>query len=401
MTETALKEKYQKIFPELSERQRRLVVAADAQSLGRGGMKLVRGASGMAHVTVARGLRELGQKSDLPKNRSRITGGGRKKIEVVQQRILEALDKLVDPETRGDPESLLRWTVKSSRELARALKNQGYRVSHTKVAEILSNLGYSLQANAKTHEGDTHEDRDSQFRYINEQATIHVAHGSPIISVDTKKKELVGNYRNNGKAWRIKGQPLEVNVYDFKDKSTDKAVPYGVYDVNHDTGWVNVGISKDTAQFSVESIRRWWTHLGRKLYPLTRTVMITADSGGSNGRRNRLWKKELQTLADEMGVSITVCHFPPGTSKWNTIEHRLFCYISMNWRGRPLTSLQTIVNLIGATKTRSGLKVYAMLDKHQYQSGIKISDEEMKRLNITPHEFHGEWNYTIKPSQKV
>lgn len=401
MTETALKEKYRKILPRLSERQRRLIVAADAQSLGRGGMKLARNASGMAHITVARGLKELDQESQLPKHRSRTTGGGRKKIEIVQPGILEALDKLVDPETRGDPESLLRWTIKSSRELSLDLKRQGYRISHTKVAEILSGLGYSLQANAKTHEGNTHQDRNAQFNYINEQAKIHVFRGNPVISVDTKKKELVGNYRNNGRTWRPSGKPVEVNVYDFKDKSTDKAVPYGVYDVNCDTGWVNVGISKDTAQFSVESIRRWWKYLGKKNYPKTKAVMITADSGGSNGRRSRLWKKELQTLADETSLTITVCHFPPGTSKWNKIEHRLFCYISMNWRGRPLTSLQTVVNLIGATKTRSGLKVYAMLDKHQYLGGIKITDEEMNLLNLNPHEFHGEWNYTIKPLRKV
>ena len=262
-------------------------------------------------------------------------------------------------------------------------------------------MGYSLQANSKTHEGDSHPDRDAQFVYINEQAKKYVSQGNPVISVDTKKKELVGNYRNNGRTWRPVGKPIEVNVYDFKDKSTDKAVPYGVYDLKNDTGWVNVGISKDTAQFSVESIRRWWQHLGQNLYSKATNIMITADSGGSNGRRNRLWKKELQTLVDETGLSITVCHFPPGTSKWNKIEHRLFCYISMNWRGKPLRSLQTIVSLIGATKTRSGLKVYAMLDKHQYEGGIKISDKEMSQLNLTQHPFHGEWNYTIKPSIKV
>jgi hypothetical protein len=401
VTETALKDKYHKIFPQLTERQRRLVVAADAQALGRGGIKLVRLASGMAKATIHKGIKELEQASEMPKHRSRIKGGGRKRIEVDQPGVTEALDKLVDPEARGDPETALRWTIKSSRELAEILKKQGYRISHTKVGEILSNLGYSLQANSKTHEGDSHPDRDAQFGYINEQVKTHVSKGIPVISVDTKKKELIGNYKNFGKTWRPAQKPVEVNVYDFKDDQTDKAVPYGIYDLKSDTGWVNVGISKDTAQFSVESIRKWWKHLGSQHYPQTNSLLITADCGGSNGRRNRLWKKELQTLSNETGLIITVCHFPPGTSKWNKIEHKLFCYISMNWRGRPLTNLQTIVNLIGATKTRSGLKVYAMLDKHQYQSGIKISDEEMKQLNITPHEFHGEWNYTIKPSLKV
>lgn len=279
------------------------------------------------------------------------------------------------------------------------MRQKGYRIGHTKVGELLNKLGYSLQGNAKVKEGETHEDRDAQFENINKESKKFLERGDPVISGDTKKKELIGNYKNNGRTWQPKGKPVKVNVYDFPDKKKGKAVPYGVYDGKYNEGWMNVGISRDTAQFAVESIRRWWQYLGFKKYKKARNLLITADSGGSNGRRNRLWKKELQELANEFRLTITVCHFPPGTSKWNKIEHRLFCYVSVNWRGKPLTSLQTIIDLISATKTRTGLKVYAMIDKNVYQKGIKVSDTEMENLNLERHKFHGEWNYTIRPNK--
>lgn len=401
MTETVLKKKYHRILPKLTERQRRLVVAADVDSLGRGGMSLVRRASGMAHATITRGLKELGEKSDLPIIRSRIKGGGRKKIQMVQPSIIDALNQLVEPESRGDPESPLRWTVKSTRELAGALISQGYKISHTKVAKILKSQGYSLQGNAKVKEGNGHKDRDAQFNYINDRAGKYLKRNNPVISVDTKKKELIGNYKNNGKTWEPKKSPVRVNVHDFPDKQKGKAVPYGVYDQKQNEGWVNVGMSKDTAEFAVESLRRWWKKLGKKRYPRTKKLLITADSGGSNSRRSRLWKWQLQQFTNETGLIIMVCHYPPGTSKWNKIEHRLFSHISMNWKGRPLVSLQTIVNLIGSTKTRTGLKVYVTVDRNIYETGIKITDQQMKQINLTQHKFHGEWNYTIAPQLQI
>lgn len=415
MDTTALQTRCKLILPHLNERQRRLFLAAEAKSLGWGGVTKVHQISGISRVTISKGLHELKDelnekqtpREKLSPSQSRKSGGGRKKIQETQPGIVDQLDDLVDPDSRGDPESPLRWTVKSTRELAEALKEKGRQISHTKVAQILKDdLGYSLQGNAKTKEGDTHEDRDAQFQYINKSSKGFLKENRPIISVDTKKKELIGNFKNNGRQWRPEGRPEKVNTYDFQDKDRKKnnkptkAIPYGVYDPKDNSGYVNIGITKDTAQFAVESIRRWWAHLGKKRYPKATKILVTADSGGSNGRRNRLWKKELQDFSNETGLEITVCHFPPGTSKWNKIEHRLFCHISMNWRGRPLTNLKTIINLISSTKTRTGLRVYAMVDKNQYQTGIKISDEEMNQINLHRHQFHGEWNYTIKPQEK-
>lgn len=397
MSKSALRKKYQSILPHLTERQRRLTLAADARALGHGGIVKVSQTSGMSEMTIRRGIRELDKDTLLPIGRSRKKGGGQKKIEVKHPGIKQALNKLVDPVTRGDPESPLRWTVKSTRELAQALMSQGYRISHTKVAEMLRGQGYSLQGNAKVKEGDTHKDRDKQFHYINKKANRYLKEGNPVISVDTKKKELIGEFKNNGSTWQPKGKPVKVKVHDFIDKEKGKAVPYGVYDQGKNEGWVNVGISKDTAAFAVESIRRWWIKLGRKRYEETRKLLITADSGGSNARRSRLWKHQLQEFANETKLSITVCHYPPGTSKWNKIEHRLFSFISMNWKGRPLTSLQMIIDLISATKTRGGLKVYATVDKNIYPKGVKIDDNQMKQINLKTHTFHGEWNYTISP----
>ena len=412
MDTTALQTRCNLILPHLNERQRRLFLAAEAKSLGWGGITQVHQISGVSRVTITKGLSELNNKSipqeKLSKSQSRRSGGGRKKIQAAQPGIVKELDGLVDSDSRGDPESPLRWTVKSTRELADVLQQKGFAISHTKVAQLLKyELGYSLQGNAKTQEGSTHADRDSQFQYINQSSREFLKEDSPIISVDTKKKELIGNFKNNGREWRPQGRPEKVNTYDFPDKGRKKdrkptrAIPYGVYDLKENLGWVNVGVTKDTAQFAVESIRRWWAYLGKKRYPKAEKILITADSGGSNGRRNRLWKKELQSFANQTGLEVTVCHFPPGTSKWNKIEHRLFCHISMNWRGRPLISLKTIINLISSTKTRTGLRVYAMIDKNTYQTGIKISDEEMNQINLHQHQFHGEWNYTIKPQQNL
>lgn len=312
--------------------------------------------------------------------------------------ILEDLECLVDPETRGDPMSPLRWTCKSTRQLAATLEKGGYKVSYPVVADLLRGLGYSLQANAKTLEGKDHPDRDDQFQYINDQVKKYLRKGWPVISVDTKKKELVGQFKNAGREWRKTGNPRRVNTHDFPIKGMGKAVPYGVYDIGRDMGWVNVGCDSDTASFAIESIRRWWKSMGKRLYPKAKGLLICGDSGGSNGYRIRLWKVELQNFADEIDMPVTVCHFPPGTSKWNKIEHRLFSYISMNWRGQPLISHEVVVNLIGSTKTRSGLRVKARLDKKKYPTKVKISDAEMKSINIKPHKFHGDWNYTVKPT---
>jgi len=327
----------------------------------------------------------------------RRAGGGRKPLTEVDPTLLGDLERLVDADSRGDPESVLRWTSKSVRHLAAGLRELGHEVHFTKVAQLLRSLGYSLQANVKTREGTQHPDRDAQFRHINAVATRAVDAGQPVISVDTKKKELVGDFKNAGREWRPKGRPELVRVHDFKDKQLGKAIPYGVYDIGSDQGWVNVGIDHDTAQFAVNSIRSWWEHLGRPRYPNATTLHITADCGGSNGNRTRLWKVELQKLADATGLEIVVCHFPPGTSKWNRIEHRLFSFITMNWRGKPLVSLQTIVNLIGATTTSSGLEVYARLDEGTYPDKIQVPDADLKAVNLHGDQFHPEWNYRIKP----
>ena len=356
----------------------------------------------MARSTLGRGLSELGgETAPSEPGRVRRPGGGRKPETEKQPERLSALEALVEPTARGDPERPLRWTSKSCRRLSNALKEQGFSVSRTLVGKLLAQLGYTLQGNAKTREGTDAPDRDGQFEYINDQVADFLAGRQPVISVDTKKKELVGDFRNGGREWRPKGRPEEVNVHDFPDKKLGKAAPYGVYDVAHNIGWVNVGISHDTAAFAVESIRRWWLRLGQELYPGASRLLITADCGGSNGARVRLWKVELQELARELGLEITVCHLPPGTSKWNRIEHRLFSLISQNWRGKPLRTLATIVSLIGATTTSTGLKVYCDVDKNDYPKGVAIDDAQMKALYIRRAAFHGEWNYTFLPTPQI
>jgi len=399
IAEKDLARKYASVLPFLDERQRRLVVAGDALLLGRGSVVRVSNASGISRPTIYKGMRDL-QSGREPDGRTRRRGGGRKRLSEKYPRILKDLEGLVDPVTRGDPMSPLRWTCKSTRRLADELAHRGYKVSHTVAAEILHDLGYSLQANVKTIEGTEHPDRDEQFQYINDLVSKYLARGFPVISVDTKKKELVGNYKNSGRKWRPKGRPDRVKCHDFADKELGKVVPYGVYDIGKDEGWVNVGCDADTATFAVESIRGWWRWLGRRCYPKATKLLITADSGGSNSYRTRLWKVELQRLADELETDITVCHFPPGTSKWNKVEHRLFSHISMNWRGQPLISHEVILSLIGSTKTGSGLRVRARLDRKKYPTKIKVSDAELARVKLSPHAFHGDWNYTIKKRRR-
>lgn len=382
---------------ELNERQRRLWAASEARAAGRGGIAVTARATGMSVPTIRKGIAELRAGERLEPGRVRRPGGGRKRLTEVDATLLEDLERLVDADSRGDPESLLRWTSKSVRHLASGLRELGHRAHFTTVAQLLRELGYSLQANVKTREGRQHPDRDAQFRHINAVAQRTVERGEPVISVDTKKKELVGDFKNAGREWRPRGEPELVRVHDFKDQELGKAIPHGIYDIRLDEGWVTVGIDHDTAQFAVNSIRAWWKHLGRERYPNAARLQITADCGGSNGNRTKLWKVELQKLADDTSLEIAVCHFPPGTSKWNRIEHRLFSFITMNWRGKPLVSLETIINLIGATKTRSGLEVYARLDDGTYPDKIKIPDSEIKAVNLHGDEFHPEWNYTIKP----
>ena len=387
------------LFPHLTERQRRLAAAADAHAIGYGGVSLVARITGMSRATIHQGLLELDEE-ELPAERSRRPGGGRKKLRDTDPSVLQDLQALVDPSSRGDPMSPLRWTCKSARQLATALVGKGHMISHVTVAELLRDLGYSLQGNSKTlEEGSDHPDRDEQFGYINRQVSRHMRRGLPVISVDTKKKELIGRYHNKGRELQPKGRPDKVKVHDFIDDEMGKAIPYGVYDVARNVGWVNVGTDHDTAGFAVASIRRWWKAMGQRIYPSADKLLICADSGGSNGYRTRLWKIELQHFADETGLDVTVCHLPPGTSKWNKIEHRLFSYISMNWRGKPLVSHEVVVNLIAATTTAKGLKVKAKLDLNSYPTGVEVSKEAMRHVNLQPHDFHGEWNYTIaRPS---
>ena len=396
--EAALGARYEALFQHLDERQRRLVAAADAEHLGRGGMSVVARASGLSRPTIHKGLQELHQ-DPLPVGRVRREGGGRKPVEETVPTGLVHLERLIDPATRGDPMSPLRWTSKSTRYLAEALSRRGYTISHETVAQLLRVSGYSLQGTAKTLEGTQHPDRNAQFEYINRLTKRFFRQRWPVISVDTKKKELVGKYQRAGREWQPQGQPEEVLVHDFIDPTLGKAIPYGVYDVVRDLGWVNVGTDHDTASFAAESIRRWWRAMGEPLYPRAQCLLICADGGGSNGYRSRLWKVELQRLATETGLEITACHFPPGTSKWNKLEHRLFSHITMNWRGRPLISHDVVVNLIGATKTTSGLRVKARLDKRKYPTGVEVPDNAMQALNLRPHEFHGEWNYTLVPQE--
>lgn len=390
--------KYERLLPGLNERGRRLVAAADAQLLGYGGIMLIHKASGLDIKTIRTGIIELEEEEEhLPPEQCRRKGGGRKPVTETDPTVTNDLLKLVKDSSQGDPESPLQWTNKSVRTLEKELKDQDHTISHTKVMQLLKANDYRLQANKKSKEGTDHPDRDAQFQHINEQTQEFLDTGDPVVSVDTKKKENVGNYKNDGQVWLPKKTPTLVNMHDFPDKELGKAVPYGIYDIKHNHGYVNVGVDHDTSEFAVASIKRWWESLGKEHYPKSKRLMITADAGGSNGYRLRLWKKELQRFADETGLSITVCHLPPGTSKWNKIEHKLFSFISINWKGRPLTSYEVIVNLIAGTKTETGLKVYAVLDDRQYQLKKKISDKEIKMLSIEPDEFHGEWNYTIKP----
>jgi transposase len=396
--ERAIGDRYRALAGEFDERRRRLWAGAEALSHGRGGQAAVVRATGMSATTVAKGMREIRAGETLEGGRVRRAGGGRRPLTQTDPTLLADLEALVGEEARGDPESPLLWTAKSVRALAGALREQGHRVSHETTAKLLRALGFSLQANRKMTEGASHPDRDAQFRHINATVAAALGAGEPAISVDTKKKELVGDYKNAGREWRPKGDPVLVRTKDFKDKQLGKVNPYGVYDLALDEGYVSVGIDADTAQFAVASIASWWRHLGRERYPDATTLTITADCGGSNGYRLRLWKTELQRLANETGLQIRVCHFPPGTSKWNKIEHRLFSYIARNWRGQPLVSRQAIVSLIGATTSTAGLKVYAQLDENVYERAIKVTDAQLAAVNLVRHEFHGEWNYLIKPS---
>ena len=386
---------------ELNERQRRLWAGAEALSHGPGGQGAVIRATGLAAMTVAGGMREVRDGEHLPSGRVRRAGAGRKALTESDPKLLGALQKLVAEEARGDPQSPLLWTAKSVRTLAAALRESGHPVSHETVAKYLRVLGFSLQANRKTKEGASHPDRDAQFGHINTVVAHALASKQPAISVDTKKKELVGDFKNAGVQWRPKGEPVLVRTKDFKDKTLGKVNPYGIYDIRLDEGYVSVGIDADTAQFAVCSIANWWKHLGKEHYPQATTLTITADCGGSNGNRLRLWKTELQQFADQTGLQIQVCHFPPGTSKWNKIEHRLFSFIARNWRGEPLISHEVIISLIAATTSTTGLKVYARLDENVYERAIKISDAALAAVNLHPDAFHGEWNYVIKPQVVV
>jgi hypothetical protein len=399
-TEDIIRSKYRILSPAMNERSRRLWAATEAIALGRGGIALVLRATGLAFNTVYRGMGELDRKEFLPPDRVRRPGGGRKKATALNPGLSRALDRLVEPLSRGDPGSPLRWTVKSTRRLAAELKAQGYSVSHTLVAWLLSDQGYSLQANRKTKEGTGHPDRNAQFEHINRKVQAQMGTGQPAISVDTKKKELVGNFKNSGREWRPKGQPAEVKVHDFVDPQKGKAIPYGVYDLGRNVGWVSVGIDHDTATFAVNTIRRWWRQMGQKSYPKADSLLIIADSGGSNGTRLRLWKWELQRLANRLGRPISVCHLPPGTSKWNKIEHRLFSFISQNWRGKPLLTHAAIVHLIASTTTTTGLKVRCVLDTAKYPPQREVTDEQMASIHLKPDNFHGDWNYTIGPERR-
>jgi len=394
--------KFAILRPLLDEHARRLWAAVEARAIGRGGISQVAEATRLSRATIRAGLQELAQpgsapEPQMPVERLRRPGGGRKPLSVHDPHLLRALETLVDPVTRGDPMSLLRWTCKSAAKLAAALQTQGHMVSERTVNRLLHDLGYSLQANRKTLEGRAHPDRDAQFQYINRRAKAFQRQGQPVISVDTKKKELVGQFRQSGREWQPQGQPEEVQVHDFPAEALGKVIPYGVYDEATNTGWVSVGIDHDTAAFAVETVRRWWRHMGSKVYPRAKRLLITADGGGSNGSRCRLWKVELQRLADEIGLHISVCHFPPGTSKWNKIEHRMFCHITENWRGRPLVSREVVVNLIGHTTTKTGLAIRSELDENRYPTGREVTAQQMESLAITQDKFHGEWNYTMQP----
>ena len=402
VTLQSIKRKFSCMASHLDERGRRVWAATEAQAIGYKGITLVHKATGISRVTITSGIKELKQNRPLRADRMRRKGGGRKSLGVHQPGWEKKLEKLVDPLTRGDPDSPLRWTTKSTRRLAKELKAQGTKVSHKTVATQLGRMNYSLQGNKKTEEGkEDHPERDAQFEHINAQVDRALSRNQPVISVDTKKKELVGNYKNNGQTWRRKGKAYRVNTHDFPDPEVPRAYPYGVFDLGQNEGFVNVGTDHDTSAFAVASIRAWWQKRGRHLYPNAKRLTITADSGGSNGYRKRMWKWELQRLADDTGLPIKVCHFPPGTSKWNKIEHRLFSFISMNWKGEPLRCYETVVKLIAATTTSTGLKVRCRLDTKLYPLKQEVSDTEMASISLHPDKFHGEWNYEIRPRKTV
>jgi hypothetical protein len=395
-----LKEKFDSVWPLLDERTRRIMAASEARALGYGGVSLVSRVCGLSRKAIAKGICEIEEGSTPGEGRIRQPGAGRKPVTATDPQLVTALEELIDEQTRGDPESPLRWICMSTRAIAKQLGRQRHPVSHTKAAQILHELDYSLQSNRKTEEGKDHPDRDAQFRYINTAVKKHLRQGLPVISVDTKKKELIGNYHNAGKQWLPAKQPKKVQGHDFPTPDVPRAYPYGVYDIGRNRGFVNVGTDHDTGAFAVASIRGWWRYEGRQLYPRAASILITADGGGSNGWRLRLWKLQLQTFADQTGLCVSVCHFPPGTSKWNKVEHRLFSFISSNWRGEPLRDYQTVVKLIGKTTTAKGLKVTCRLDRRKYPTGRKVTVEEMKHINIKRNRFHGEWNYMIKPKAK-
>ena len=392
-----IRRKFLAIAPELDERGRRRWAAIESRSLGWGGISAVVVATGISDRTIRNGIRELDDPDSLPPDRQRRRGAGRKSREQEQPELVKALERMVEPVSRGDPQSPLRWTCKSTRVLAQALREQGFQVSYGKVRQLLKVRGYSLQSNRKTREGAQHPDRNAQFEHILKRVRARHQRGEPALSVDTKKKEVLGNLKNSGKTYRRKGKPVEVDVHDFPDPELGKAIPYGVYDLKYNEAGVSIGITHDTAEFAVAAIRRWWKRLGKIRYRSPRRLLITADSGGSNSSRNRLWKLQLQKFADETGVIIEVCHFPPGTSKWNKIEHRLFCHITRNWQGVPLETLEVVVQLIGATRTSQGLEVHAWLDERTYQKGRKVTNTEFAEIHIVPNAFHGEWNYEIHP----
>ena len=393
----AISARYKALKPVLDERTRRLLAAAESQAIGKGGISSVCKATGISRPVIRQGIAELKDPASLAPGRIRRKGGGRKKVVDKDASLKSDLQNLLESTTRGDPEAPLRWTCKSVRQLTAELTRMKHQVSHQVVADLLHALGYSLQANSKTKEGSSHPDRNAQFERLNGKVKWCLGRRQPVISVDTKKKELVGNFKNNGQELRPKGNPELVGVHDFVDRELGRATPYGIYDLGRNSGWVSVGMDHDTAEFAVETIRRWWRSMGQPTYPQATRLLITADAGGSNGSRLRLWKLELQKLADETGLRIVVCHFPPGTSKWNKIEHRLFSYISQNWRGKPLRSFETIVNLIAATSTTTGLKVHAELNTGSYQAGIKVSNQELAKIKIRRDKFHGDWNYEIQP----
>jgi hypothetical protein len=402
-TLTTVQVKYQSLAPIMDEKVRRCWAASEALALGWGGITLVAQATGLSAVTIRRGVAEMRDSataaSDAAEREPRIRrpGGGRKRLSESDQTLGSDLEELVDPATRGDPQSPLRWTCKSTRMLADALVAKGHDVSHQTVARLLHEMDYNLQVNRKTKDGGSHPDRNAQFEYIAKAVRSFQRRGQPVVSVDTKKKELIGNFKNGGQEWQPEGKPEEVRSKDFKDKHLGKVAPYGIYDLTENEGWVSVGIDHDTAPFATETLRRWWENMGRPVYPQAKELLVTADGGGSNGSRTRLWKVAVQALADQTGLRISVCHFPPGTSKWNKIEHRMFCHITQNWRGRPLLSRAVVVNLIGNTKTKAGLHIQAELDSNNYPTGIKVTDKELAAVKIKRHAFHGDWNYTIDP----